>query len=210
MNLLEKAMRQKAIRASRQNGQAAETETPAASLPATRPLPVKLLLAGGAGITLATAAIGMLLAPTDHAPANASPTQAMFAPKNIDQFATAPDTPVKGDEGRQNVATFVDGWVRAWSAKDVDKYLSAYAPEFKPAHGLSRPAWEKQRRERLAKYKKIEVALANLTIAAEKDTATVEFIQSFKADDFSESGLRKRLDLRLQDSRWVIVRETSS
>lgn len=178
-------------------------------MPAAHPLPVKLLVAGGVGITLATAAVGMLFAPANNGPASASPTQALFAPRNIDQFAAAPAAPGKVEDDRQNVAAFVDDWVRAWSGKDAGKYLSAYAPEFKPAHGMSRAAWEKQRRERLAKYKKIEIALANLTISAEKDTATVEFIQSFKADDYSESGVRKRLDLRLQDSRWVIVRETS-
>lgn len=104
---------------------------------------------------------------------------------------------------------FVDRWVKAWSEKDLDKYLAAYAPEFEPPDGLTRADWEKQRRKRLGKFHKIEIHLSDLTTVLNEETATVEFVQSFNADGFSETGLHKRLELRLQDHRWMIRKEIS-
>lgn len=112
-------------------------------------------------------------------------------------------------ETRQAIASLVNDWAKAWAAKDADNYLSFYAPEFLPPRGLTRSAWEKQRRSRLGKYRQIEIALSDLTISLGEDKATAEFVQSFKADGFSETGLLKRLDLKLHGARWMIVKEIS-
>jgi len=112
-------------------------------------------------------------------------------------------------EEQRNITSSVKDWAKAWSDKNIDQYLVAYSPKFKPQDGLSRSAWVKQRKHRLAKYKWIEVTLSNLKVSVENETATAEFIQSFKSNKYSETGLLKRLELKKVNSRWLIVEEIS-
>lgn len=125
------------------------------------------------------------------------------------QVASIEPSPSDEDIARQQVASSVDEWANAWSEQDLDRYLNAYAPEFEPPAGLTRAAWEKQRRQRLGKYQKIEIKLSEMVAVAKEDTATVDFVQSFAADSFSETGLHKRLELRRQGDKWKIVKEIS-
>jgi murein L,D-transpeptidase YafK len=148
----------------------------------------------------------MLLAPARGPFISIRQAQEITNPAQPADVASKPNTE---DDTRRQVKLFVDGWVKAWSEKDLDNYLSAYAPEFDPPGGLTRSDWEKQRRNRLGKYHKIEIKLSELTALSKGDAATVDFVQSFKADGFSETGLRKRLALRLQGGRWMITKEIS-
>ena len=205
MNLLEKAMRQKTLRAS-------QTAIPheSALLETNRATPARSTRKPYLyWLSAALVLIALAVAISIRTPSNNIYPPVTSTKQTNRQFEFESKSPPRIDE-RQNIEAFVNSWARAWSAREADKYLSAYAPEFEPANGLTRAAWEKQRRHRLGKYKKIEITLSNLAVSVEKDVATAEFIQSFEADGFSETGLRKRLDLKQQGTRWMIVRETSS
>ena len=152
MNLLEKAMRQKAMRESQStwqdNNALSEVKTPAPLRSAANPASRRRLIAGAIGVALGAAAIGILFDPIKNVLSSSLPAQAMATTETMEQFVPDASATNKTGDDRQNVAAFVDSWVKTWSAKDVDKYLSAYAPEFRPSNGLSRSAWEKQRRHR--------------------------------------------------------------
>lgn len=210
MNLLEKAMRLRAQHMKIDFHQAGERS----NAPLSEQYPVKLqhsanrfspklLIIGGIVLVLAVATISVLF---ESLFSPASPIQQAAYSDQPSPAATSQNT---APDSQQKISAVVNDWAKAWAAKDTENYLSFYAPEFQPPHGLARSAWEKQRRSRLSKQRNIEIALSGLTVTMEKDTATAEFVQSYKADGFSEAGLHKRLDLKLHGARWLIVKETS-
>ena len=182
---------------------------PAPPKPGANLISPKLLITAGVGFVLGIATISILLEPAKRMSSPASPEQSAATPAISNPMPVVAESRDKTIEARQTIASLVSDWAKAWAAKDTDNYLSFYAPEFMPPHGLTRTAWEKQRRSRLSKYRKIEIALSDLTVSLAEDKATVEFVQSFKADGFSETGLLKRLDLKLHGARWMIVKEIS-
>lgn len=219
MSIIERATRK--LQETQQSSTAAVIEMPVQRQPARNPGLNKRFVAGWMLASMATGfVLGMVVSGALYKPASPQFPSAQQAPSAATRtIRVAPVTPVQptpaaADQNNNNdkqkaVLKHVDNWVKAWSDKDLDNYLAAYAPEFQPPGGLTRPEWEKQRRQRLGKYSKIEIRLSDMQIMTEGDTATVEFIQSFKADGFSETGLRKRLELRQQGNRWLTVKETT-
>jgi ketosteroid isomerase-like protein len=119
--------------------------------------------------------------------------------------ATASPQPA---DASSDVRERVTHWVAAWSARDVDRYLAFYAKDFAPGGGLTRAAWEAQRRARLSGASSIQVAVRDVRIEAEgADRATVRFTQDYTSGSYRETGTRKRLVMRRDDGRWRIVSE---
>lgn len=104
------------------------------------------------------------------------------------------------------VTEAVSNWAAAWSARDVEGYLSFYSVEFELPGELSRSQWESQRRERIASKSNIEVDVSNMDVQMNGEEATAEFDQAYKADKYSDN-VRKTLRLRKEDGRWKIVTE---
>ena len=98
---------------------------------------------------------------------------------------------------------------QAWSKKDVDGYLAAYAKDFKTPGGESRADWEKTRRSRIEAPKSIAVGIeqAQVTMAG-SDQASVTFRQSYRSDKLKSSS-RKTLLMTRADGRWLIREEKS-
>ena len=104
----------------------------------------------------------------------------------------------------------VQVWAAAWSARDVEKYLAVYAPEFKPASGMSRTAWEAQRRDRIAKAKTIKVELSDIKVnIQDENRASVTFKQSYRANNH-EDVTHKTLELEKVGDAWLIVSEQAA
>ncbi|MBU1690523.1 MAG: nuclear transport factor 2 family protein [Gammaproteobacteria bacterium] len=204
MSIVEEAMRR--FGAAQQNDSQPKSEMPAPPPSPEKPVWHKLLVAGVVGFVLGAGTASTLLTPVSSPIASTRQEQEITKPVQPAYIASNPNTE---EDSRQPVKRFVDSWVKAWSEQNLNNYLSAYAPEFEPPGGLTRSDWEKQRRKRLGKYHKIEINLSDLTTLSKGDTAVVEFVQSFNADGFSETGLHKRLELRLQGERWLIMKEIS-
>ncbi|MGH8516807.1 MAG: L,D-transpeptidase Cds6 family protein, partial [Panacagrimonas sp.] len=97
-------------------------------------------------------------------------------------------------------------WAKAWSSRDVDAYLTAYATEFRPEGGISRATWEAQRRDRITRPKRIRVGVVNPRMSALGDgRVRVIFRQEYESDSFSDT-VTKVLELR-DDGGWKILRE---
>ncbi len=101
----------------------------------------------------------------------------------------------------------VQSWAKAWSSRDVDKYLAHYAPDFTPSN-MSHAAWAAQRRERIVNAKRILVIARDIQVKRiSPNRAEVRFRQVYQSDRFnSTSG--KTLELALNDGQWLIVRES--
>ena len=131
---------------------------------------------------------------------------AMPAPAPIPE--EAPQPVAKADPAAEVLGS-VQAWAAAWSAKNAQDYLAAYAPGFKP-QGMSREAWEKQRLARIGKPKVIEVGLSDVQVSMQDDThATATFTQSYRSDIYRDS-THKTLQLEKTGDAWLIVAEQVS
>ena len=101
----------------------------------------------------------------------------------------------------------VNAWAKAWSNRDADGYLSFYAKDFDTPKGLSRDAWEKERRERVTAPKFIAVSVASpKVIMVGGDEARVTFRQTYRSDRL-KSASTKTLVMVRNDGAWKIRQE---
>jgi len=161
--------------------------------PATRPAAVASKPAGPAPAARPAATAPAAPATARAPAAAAAPTAATAA------GAAAPD--------RVSIEAAVNAWAQAWSRRDVDAYLAAYAPDFS-AGGLSRAAWEAQRRQRIEPRKTISVEVSRLGIEQQGDSATATFRQAYRSDTLNSTVTKVLKFVRL-DGQWRIVSETT-
>jgi ketosteroid isomerase-like protein len=157
---------------------------------------VTSLLAGGLLSTAALAATPAA-APQPAAPATPAATAAPAAAAP----AAAPAT------GIAEVETAVRAWAAAWSARDVERYLAAYAPDFTPARKQDRKRWEAERRARITGKSKISVTVDDLVISVNGQTASARFKQVYSADKLNHTD-RKTLELQRVGNQWLIRKES--
>lgn len=106
-----------------------------------------------------------------------------------------------------DIAAAIDGWLAAWSKKDVKTYLAHYAQDFETPRGMSRKDWEGERAQRVGKPGRIEVSRDKLSIKADgEDKATVRFRQSYRSSGFNASS-GKTLVLVKRNGKWLIFKE---
>lgn len=112
--------------------------------------------------------------------------------------------------GKKAILAAVGGWTAAWSAQHVDAFLAYYSSDFKPSDGLTWEEWVARRRSRFHKPGFITISVDQLKVEATSDaTARVEFIQTYKSDNYLDQVL-KILDIRRENGDWKIYREHSS
>ncbi len=142
-------------------------------------------------------------------PATAKPVIAALKPAAKPAVASpAPNKPAPATAAADTgVETAITRWAQAWSARDMDGYLAAYASDY-ASDGLSRSAWETLRRTRITGPKSIEVKISDLKIEQQGNTARATFNQAYRSDRL-RSTVAKTLDLALQNGEWRIVGEHS-
>lgn len=136
--------------------------------------------------------------PVQAAPAIAQPPVATTQPQPVGKLDPSAD-----------VLKNVQAWSAAWSAKNVNGYLAAYTPDYKP-QGMSRKAWEKQRLESISKPKVIEVELSEVSVSVQDDShASASFTQRYRSDLYRDS-TRKTLQLKKVGDVWLIDSEQAA
>ena len=160
------------------------------------------------------------------APAHSAETPAIAAtnkpePAKTEAVAPVASKPASVEKGSEHAAApvtdnsgevlkTVNAWAAAWSAKNVNKYLSFYAGDFKTPNGESRAAWKATRQERLSKPEFIRVGISNATVRfSDSDHATVEFSQSYHASHLKTSGNKTLLMVKTGDN-WLIQEERAN
>lgn len=119
--------------------------------------------------------------------------------------------PDVGAANEEAVLATIEQWAKAWRSKDVAGYLAAYGEGFQPANGVSRDDWARQRQQRIADKRVIQLELRDIDVQAEAaDRVRVSFIQDYRADQFVEKGTAKSLLLALEKDGWRILAEESA
>jgi len=136
-------------------------------------------------------------------PAAAAPPAAVEPPA-----ASAAAAPAAGGTEQSEVSSAVHSWAQAWSSKSMPDYLGAYAPNFTPAGGQARSAWEAERRARIVPRQRINVEVNDLDVAVEGDRAIARFRQVYSSDTLNVTSL-KTLDMVKSGNRWLIVKEST-
>ncbi len=148
-------------------------------------------------------------------PSEAAKTEPLKSNKTDTKPIRAADKKIEADKPvadasnneEQNITEAVNQWAKAWSAKDVDKYLASYSESFKPAKGESRKAWAQSRKERVSRPASISVEVTEPKVTLEDgDNARVSFRQNYKADG-KPIRTSKTLVLKKTNGAWLIEQE---
>ncbi len=104
---------------------------------------------------------------------------------------------------------FANDWANAWSAKDIDLYLSKYAQDFKTPNGDAFSLWQTSRRQKISSQGKILVEIEDLKLSMKTDnSARIQFKQKYTSDRLTEMS-NKSLVVKKIDGRWLIQEEIS-
>jgi ketosteroid isomerase-like protein len=142
--------------------------------------------------------------PTKAEPAKSATAPAKVEPAKSEPVKTAPTKP-SGNADEQVRATVL-AWAQAWAGKDVPGYLSYYAADFTPPDGLTRAAWEAQRKDRIERPKSISVEVKISKVTVKGDEATAVFRQAYRSDT-TKSNNTKTLKLIKSGDKWLIRAE---
>lgn len=132
----------------------------------------------------------------------------VVAPTTAPATAVKPTSPSPSTNDKDALNNVLESWAKAWSNKEVNKYLSFYAKDFQTPKGESRQAWAEDRRERIEGKGKIQVRVEDVNISQEGSNATIKFKQYYHSDRLSSTS-RKTLVLTKQDGKWLIKQERS-
>jgi murein L,D-transpeptidase YafK len=106
----------------------------------------------------------------------------------------------------QEIRDLIFAWKSAWENKDLNKYLSAYDPNFR-SRGMNLKAWKKHRERLNHKYHSIQVGIQDLIILkGPSNTIKVSFKQYYQADAYHDFGLKK-INLVKKGKHWKIKSE---
>ncbi len=131
-----------------------------------------------------------------------APTAEKLA-ENNPQKTTKPEKP----SGLEVIESVLNNWRKAWSAQNVEDYLSYYSADFTPNGSLSRSAWMKQRRVRLKRPKFINVSLTDIAVQLVDARSTrINFIQSYRSNTYRDR-VKKQLEMQKEQGKWKIISE---
>jgi len=104
---------------------------------------------------------------------------------------------------------FANDWANAWSAKDIDLYLSKYAQDFKTPNGDAFSLWQTSRRQKISSQGKILVEIEDLKLSMKtENSARIQFKQKYTSYRLTEMS-NKSLVVKKIDGRWLIQEEIS-
>lgn len=97
-------------------------------------------------------------------------------------------------------------WIKAWQAKDLEKYGSFYSNAFTHER-QDKKLWLDEKAEKFSKAGKITVKMENPQVSIDGNWATVKFIQHYQSDSYKDVGI-KVLTMKKEEGGWKIQSET--
>ena len=179
---------------------------------------VRELVGGSAPVKPVAVALAPTVSPVPAAPAVPATPIAPAAPKEatkapvvaaaVEPAKPAAEKPAAPKVGDAEILETVNAWAKAWSAKDVDRYLAFYGKDFKTPGGEARADWENARRQRISAPKSISVTVDAPKVSVGADNqASVTFRQGYRSDVVKSANTTKTLVLARIDGRWLIQQE---
>ncbi|HDQ40717.1 MAG TPA: tetratricopeptide repeat protein [Desulfonatronum sp.] len=108
---------------------------------------------------------------------------------------------------QQQMKSLLHEWAKAWANQDVSAYLSFYSSSFVPERGLSRQAWQEQRKTRVAAPPFINITLSEVTVTRQsQDLVQVHFSQHYRSNVINDQ-VRKEILFKKDNGQWRIIRE---
>jgi len=107
---------------------------------------------------------------------------------------------------RDHVLNVVNGWSKAWSGHDTEKYLSYYSKDFQTPNRESITAWENKRRVRISGQSRTSIEIDSPHVLINGPTALVRFRQIYISENF-KSDIYKILTFTRKNGEWKIVKE---
>ncbi|NOY54281.1 MAG: tetratricopeptide repeat protein [Deltaproteobacteria bacterium] len=109
------------------------------------------------------------------------------------------------DRVRREVFDFLTAWKTSWEQKDIDRFISFYAPAFSSGK-WDRTGWKKYKGYLFRQNRHITVNLTPYRVLRHKNYLTVTFRQEYRADHYRDTGI-KRLFLVRDRGRLRILAE---
>jgi murein L,D-transpeptidase YafK len=104
------------------------------------------------------------------------------------------------------IRAFIESWRKAWEKKDLKTYIACYDPGFS-SRGMDLQDWRKHREGLNEQHQSLAIELKDMKIRESSgDTATVTFIQDYRADEYRDLGLKNIL-LTKRGAHWKIKKE---
>jgi tetratricopeptide (TPR) repeat protein len=149
--------------------------------------------------------------PSPQAEPAARPAAKAEPPAKVAAVPSRPEPAVKpaSNPARNpdEVVKAVNQWAQAWSNNDVAAYLGYYAADFRTPKGESRSEWEKKRKARVAKPRKIDVDIESPKVTfTEAGRVTVTFRQHYRSDSLKVSSTKTLVMVKSGD-KWLIQQE---
>ncbi|MDT8375434.1 MAG: tetratricopeptide repeat protein [Mariprofundaceae bacterium] len=135
----------------------------------------------------------------------------MVASDTKERQPAAVQAPVTKKTVEERVQEAVEMWRKAWSEQDLTRYFSMYGPDFQlPESFSSIELWKRHKQRVIGSKSYIHVELSDLkiTIDSSGKRASIDFFQKFRSNSYNSDDL-KRLEMKLYNSEWKIVREGS-
>jgi len=130
--------------------------------------------------------------------------------REVESAAGAKVLPVSEaeDETRAAVLAFLEKWKAAWEEKNLDRYLKMYHRNFRIG-GLDYEKFRDSKKKFLGKYSIIRIELDRVTVNKVQAGYEVNFLQSFRGDNYSDKGWKsmvlaggKGAGFRILSERW--------
>jgi murein L,D-transpeptidase YafK len=116
--------------------------------------------------------------------------------------------PKRWDTERDEFQAALNRWKADWESRDVDRYFSHYATNFRVERG-GMGSWKAQKRKVNAGKEWIKVGMEDVSFFAYpgvKDLVVVSFTQDYRSNNLSNK-THKRLYWIREDGRWRILHE---
>ncbi|MEY4642621.1 MAG: hypothetical protein RLZZ227_2615 [Pseudomonadota bacterium] len=109
-----------------------------------------------------------------------------------------------------SVEAFLADWAQHWQSRDVDAYLESYDDSFVPPQGLTRSAWEEQRRNVIGNAQDlvISVDLPEFNNEAQDGMRFVRFWLNYRSATYADRTLKEVLLVPVNGT-WRIRVETN-
>lgn len=121
-------------------------------------------------------------------------------------------SPAKQNALRAALDKAIEGWRKAWSARDTNAYLAYYAATFRTEDGIDRANFVRYKRRVNASKRHIHIAVRDLALyryPGTSDVVMAQFTQDYKSDNYAQTSRKQQFWRQQANGTWKIVFEAN-